>query len=249
VSENRRGLEVGLVAAAAVAVIGLISGVEGSGRALAKPTTAPTVPTVAVDARSYRDMRTRAYGPNAALPAVWFRTLHAIAPDPFAVVSQTPADRDAALLRRASRRVFDGAPPTIPHAIDQLATPACLSCHGEGVMVAGMTAPVMSHVRRDSCVQCHVVAADPRPLATTPPAPPTSFVGTESPRGGARAWQGAPPTIPHSTWMREQCASCHGPKGTLGMRTPHPWQQSCTQCHAPSATLDQRAPTVGGAAP
>lgn len=248
-SENRRGLEVGLVAAGAVAVIGLISGVEGSGRDLAQQAAVPAVATVAVDARSYRDMRSKAFGPNSALPATWFQTLHAIRPDPFAVVSQTPADRDAALTRRASRRAFDGAPPTIPHAVDQIATPACLSCHGEGAVVAGMTAPIMSHVRHDSCVQCHVVVADPRRLAVTPPAPTTSFIGIESPRGGERAWQGAPPTIPHSTWMRERCASCHGPFGTLGMRTPHPWQQSCTQCHAPSATLDQRAPTAVGAAP
>jgi cytochrome c-type protein NapB len=101
----------------------------------------------------------------------------------------------------------------------------------------------MSHPRRDSCLQCHVVAADPRPLlgAEPPPPPATAFAGLP-PRRGDRAWAGAPPAIPHATWMRERCTSCHGPLGALGMRSTHPWRASCEQCHAPSAALDQRAP-------
>ncbi len=245
----RRGLEVGVVVVAAIAVVGLVSGVENSSREVASHVRQPAgPPVVAVDARSYLDMRARAHGPNAGLPATWWTRLRGARPDLFATITQTAEDREAALARRASRRAYDGAPPGIPHAIDQLGVPACLACHGEGLVIAELTAPVMSHPRRDSCVQCHVVIGDPRPGATTPPLPPSTFVGLAAPRGGERAWVGAPPTIPHGTWMRERCESCHGALGALGMRTSHPWRAACTQCHAPSAVLDQRAPAwLGGA--
>jgi nitrate reductase (cytochrome), electron transfer subunit len=58
-------------------------------------------------------------------------------------------------------------------------------------------------------------------------------------RASRRAFDGAPPTIPHSTLMRTDCLSCHGPQGLYGLRTPHPERQSCLQCHAPGAHLDQ----------
>ena len=31
-------------------------------------------------------------------------------------------------------------------------------------------------------------------------------------------YAGAPPVIPHPTWMRERCESCHGPRGRQGLR-------------------------------
>ncbi|HRC56557.1 MAG TPA: hypothetical protein PKU97_11575, partial [Kofleriaceae bacterium] len=68
----------------------------------------------------------------------------------------------------------------------------------------------------------------------------SAFVGLPAPGRGERAWPGAPPTIPHTTWMRERCDSCHGVWGASGLRSTHPWRQSCTQCHAPAAALDQR---------
>lgn len=61
---------------------------------------------------------------------------------------------------------------------------------------------------------------------------------------------GAPPTVPHTTWMRQDCTSCHGTVSRPGLTTPHPWLTNCTQCHAPSAALDQVAfplPPNGGA--
>lgn len=237
-----RGLEVGLVVALAVAAIGLVTGVTGTGREVREYVGDRPAPETGVPARSYADMRVAPHGPNAAVQAGWFAGLPT-GPDLEAPVLQTEAERIAALRRRAARRAYDGAPPTIPHAIDQLAVPSCLACHDRGKVIAGLTAPRMSHARHDSCVQCHVVSSDPRPhVAATRAAPATRFVGLESVAGGERAWPGAPPTVPHTTLMRERCDACHGTLGAAGMRSTHPWRQSCTQCHAPSAALDQRAP-------
>lgn len=238
-----RGIEVGLVAALAVAVIGLITGIATTRREVDAHVSGSAAPRIEVAARGYADMRARAYGPNAEVQPRWFSAL-ATGPAVTAPVVQSEADRTAALARRSARRAYDGAPPTIPHQIDQLAAPSCLACHELGKVVAGVVAPRMSHERHDSCTQCHVVASDPRRVAITPPPPETTFVGLESVRGGERAWAGAPPTIPHSTLMRERCESCHGTLGALGMRSTHPWRQSCVQCHAPSAVLDQRAPST-----
>lgn len=231
----RRTFEVVVTGAIAVGGIGLISGVEGtSGRVV--PASEPRATEPSRGARSYLDMQGSDYGPNRDLPAGWF---DAVARPPTFEAAPTLADRDAALARRAATRAYDGAPPTIPHAVDQLATPACLTCHEHGARFAGKTAPVMPHARRDSCVQCHVVARDPRPVRDAPPAPENTFAGALPVRGD-RAWPGAPPMIPHATTVRIRCDSCHGPYGALGLRPAHPWRSSCTQCHAPSAALDQR---------
>ena len=237
-----RPMQIGIVIAGTAAMIGLVSGVERSGREVASYVDASRAAAPPIAARSYQDERTRGYGPNAEVAATWWPTLRGAPPDLFAPVVQSPADREATRARRAARRAYDGAPPTIPHAIDQLSVPACLSCHGDGLTIAAKRAPIMSHPRHDSCVQCHVVALDPRPDVVTPPEPINTFVGVVAPRGGERAWPGAPPTIPHPTWMRERCDSCHGSRGALGMKTPHPYRQACTQCHTPSAVLDLRAP-------
>ena len=247
---DRHGLEIGLVVVLAVAAVGLVSGVESSGRSVASYVEDRPARATAVVARSYRDMQVHATGPNAALPDVWWQAISTPA-DLFVVArsGESSADRSAALARRAERRAFDGAPPTIPHAVEQLGTPACLACHDRGVKVAELVAPRMSHARHDSCLQCHVVAHDPRPGTTTTHTPATTFVAAAVPRAIERAWQGAPPMIPHSILMRERCDSCHGPRGVLGLRSPHPWQQACTQSHVPSAVLDQRAPVAPGRTP
>jgi cytochrome c-type protein NapB len=247
VSDRRsRGLEIGLITAVTVALVGLISGVRGTGREVRSYVEAAPPAEVQAEARSYADMRGQPHGPNAAAANDWFDGLQA-SPDLFAPVVQPEADRAAALARRAGRRAFDGAPPAIPHRIDQIEPPGCRACHDRGVTIAGAVASRMSHRPLESCVQCHVVDQDPRPDGVeTPPAPETRFVGLASPTAGERAWTGAPPTIPHSTRMRERCDACHGVLGATGMRSTHPWRASCTQCHAPSATLDQRAPAPLG---
>jgi cytochrome c-type protein NapB len=101
----------------------------------------------------------------------------------------------------------------------------------------------MSHRYLANCTQCHA-PPPPRPFAEVDAAVASSFIGLPAPRSGSRAYQGAPPTIPHSTWMRESCLACHGLSTTWsGFESTHPWRTACTQCHAPSATLEQ-GPTV-----
>jgi cytochrome c-type protein NapB len=55
--------------------------------------------------------------------------------------------------------------------------------------------------------------------------------------------------VPHTTFMRESCLSCHGPTGADPIRTTHAWRTNCLQCHAPSAVLDQLGFEHGPAAP
>jgi cytochrome c-type protein NapB len=149
----------------------------------------------------------------------------------------------AALALRASRRAYDGAPPRVPHPVVQTGELDCVACHQNGAVVEGRVAAIMSHETYSSCSQCHVADVHPMPSAERAllDGPPidTRFVGLEPPTVGPRAWEGAPPVIPHPTQMRERCESCHGVLAE-GLRTSHPWRQSCTQCHAPSAEMDVR---------
>lgn len=148
-----------------------------------------------------------------------------------------PVAKAKAVAQRAERRAYNGAPPVIPHAINELSADNCLSCHGDGLKIAERTARVMPHPYLTNCTQCHVLQASTQ----FPPAVlvANTFQGTSAPVGGPRAWPGAPPQIPHTTHMRDTCIACHGPLGLDGMRSSHPWRQSCVQCHAPSAEFDQ----------
>ena len=204
---------------------------------------APLVPTYAAERERHHDNRLRHPG-----------NLRAMAADRPALTDPSPVVSDerwsAALAARMRRRAYDGAPPTIPHPIRQQDFPNCLTCHGEGLRVGAQVAPAICHEVHASCVQCHVVSVDPIPGAAPEgviPFEDNSFAGLTPPMRGERWGVGSPPTIPHSTNMRSNCASCHGPLA-LGLRTSHPWRQSCTQCHAPSATLDQR-PAYAGTPP
>lgn len=162
--------------------------------------------------------------------------------DLFAEIKPSEADKELSSRQRTSRRAYNGAPPIIPHSEHNTSDSACYACHSNGMQMAGLKASVMSHPFLANCTQCH---------APPPPAPfqrfdsevATSFVGLPAPKMGQRAYPGAPPTIPHSQWMRENCLACHGgPNGWAGMESTHPWRTNCVQCHAPSAVLDQAIP-------
>jgi cytochrome c-type protein NapB len=158
-------------------------------------------------------------------------------PGIFTPVVRTEEMRQAALADRARNRAYDGAPPTIPHPVEAQSAAACLACHGEGLKVGDRLASRISHATLSNCTQCHVEQA-PQGFASTAPVE-NDFLGIYRAGPGQRASPGAPPTIPHSTWMRDNCASCHGLVTRPGTRTTHPWLTNCTQCHAPSAALDQ----------
>lgn len=150
---------------------------------------------------------------------------------------------------RAGRRLFDGAPPTIPH--DNFGV-ACSSCHDAGgIAVGGLGfAPPSPHDgtgeagATQRCRQCHVFVEGSGLFA------PNHFAGLEQDlRPGGRLYPGAPPTIPHKIFMRENCLACHaGPGAREGIVTSHPERARCRQCHVPVTTqVEFNSETVGTA--
>ncbi len=170
--------------------------------------------------------------------------------DPYKPSALTTADLERLRSLRATRRQYDGAPPVAPHPLDQLTPAACMECHGKPTKIGNVQAPLVSHPAYTNCIQCHVSSVGPNSTWVAQHeglSEGNKFVGKAQSGQGKRAYVGAPPTIPHTTWMRDNCMSCHGPGGTVAMRTSHPDRQSCTQCHAPNAQLDARL--VGGLPP
>jgi hypothetical protein len=139
--------------------------------------------------------------------------------------------------KRGLRRAYDGAPPMIPHRISERSATSCMTCHRSGVSPGGIVAPAIPHREFASCTQCHAALDGSPPLAT-----PSLPVETAAPHALSNGWKriepinrvpGGPPQIPHDTWMREVCTSCHGPTGPRELQTSHPERRSCTQCHSP----------------
>lgn len=208
----------------------------------AAPVAGDDAPAAVPQAVEYGRLREAKLQPNARWQNV-FEKLEDARPGLFESVETSEIDRREAIASRAARRAFDGAPPVVPHPVDQSNSAACLLCHGEGRAIKDRIASKMSHQAFSSCTQCHVPAngtriTDSRYLLAAIAG--NTFTTPEAPLHGTRAWPGAPPTIPHATLMRSTCTACHGPTGLHGLRTPHPWQQQCVQCHAPDAALDQR---------
>ncbi|MHC4218584.1 MAG: nitrate reductase cytochrome c-type subunit [Planctomycetota bacterium] len=152
--------------------------------------------------------------------------------------AEIPPARIEALSIRSELRAFDGAPPVIPHEIEQIASTDCLRCHGDGPAADDKGAPKVPHVFLASCTQCHVEQESEWFFEVE--LAPSTFVGRPAPEGGVRAFTGAPPVMPHTTLMRSNCLSCHGPFGLAPLRSSHPERQSCRQCHAAPADLNQR---------
>lgn len=212
------------------AVVGFVVGTRPMPRpSHGEPGEAVSVtPTDVVPGQSFLQLRLRLHGPNSLVTSDLDR-LRTSFPGVYDEVVRTADLTQGALVKRSERRAYDGAPPVVPHVIDEQSADACLACHGEGLGLDGRTASVVPHATSTSCTQCHVSVL-PRfgePLVAVD----SSFLGAASPGGGSRAWSGAPPTIPHRVQMREDCASCHGVTGLDGLRTTHPARQNCTQCH------------------
>lgn len=194
-----------------------------------------------IDSVAYGSMASSYSGPTFQ----WehdLTSLSRVTYDPMDPIVIREGEKRKALASREELRAFNGAPPTIPHKIDQMSTTSCMVCHSEGIVSPSLRAPAMSHQFYANCTQCHVEknSAD----FTAIEFQPNSFVGLPAPEAGHRAYPGAPPLIPHSTWMRENCLSCHGFTGQEGLKTTHPWRQNCTQCHGPSSALEQAPPTL-----
>jgi len=152
-------------------------------------------------------------------------------------------DRRQDLTERRSRRAYSGAPPRIPHGLDLEEDGACLACHREGIRVGSKTASPLPHAELQLCTQCHVPTQDLVPggdsLEPGLHALSNTFEGLQEPEQGARSWTTAPPQVPHTSWMREKCISCHGPSGVEPLQTSHPERVNCVQCHALDDAMDQ----------
>jgi nitrate reductase (cytochrome), electron transfer subunit len=191
-----------------------------------------------IPAVSYAEVPAAMMGPTDAFQASAKQLLQSEY-DLFAEIKPSEAEKEASSKLRATRRAYNGAPPIIPHAIENTSDAACYACHSNGMKMAGLKASVMSHSFLANCTQCHA-PPPPTPFANVDVSVDSSFVGLPAPKSGKRAFAGAPPAIPHSQWMRENCNACHGgPNGWAGMESTHPWRTNCSQCHAPSAVLDQ----------
>lgn len=145
------------------------------------------------------------------------------------------------LAARAVRRSYDGAPPVIPHPPQGA---ACQTCHtNEAREVPGLglalpnphlkTVGLGDHAR---CQQCHVFQTVTAEFVTSrfEPRPPAF-------RAGERLYPGAPPTIPHAVFMREDCKTCHsGTASRPEIRCSHPERINCMQCHASKDAITLR---------
>jgi nitrate reductase cytochrome c-type subunit len=135
---------------------------------------------------------------------------------------------------RAATRAYDGAPPPIPH---DATLGRCDTCHDQdGTSIAGVgVAPASPHGAAAAaggmqrCRQCHV------PTETRAVFVGSRFMGLpQGPWKGGRATPGAPPTVPHTLQLRENCLACHsGPGARVEIRTSHPERVRCRQCHVP----------------
>ena len=221
-------------------VVGYFVGLQSPMRTAVNP-TAPPEATVAEEedgivlATAYADISNTLRSRHAASMPARFAKLNYEPSETTQPISQ--AAKQFALEHRQRNRAFNGAPPTIPHTIEQMSSVSCMACHREGIQTATLRAAKMSHKYYANCTQCHVESSAKD--VSSVGFPQSEFEGLKAPEAGPRAFAGAPPQIPHSTWMRESCLSCHGFTSERGIRTTHPWQQNCTQCHAASSELDQ----------
>jgi nitrate reductase (cytochrome), electron transfer subunit len=239
---ERRVLSLLAAAVLTMALIGLVTGTRAPEPP--HPPRGPESTSSGQQAKSYQERREGRPGASPDLyegAFAWLRSLGPAVTDP---VEKTEEQRLEALSARRSRRAYAGAPPVVPHPIQEREAAACLACHSSGAVVGGIIAPMMSHESYTMCVQCHAPSREEAPEVLTrgDVGAENMFVGVLDEMRGETAWEGAPPTIPHATFMRQQCNSCHGPHGAHGLRTPHSDRASCTQCHVSAADFDQSGP-------
>lgn len=138
-------------------------------------------------------------------------------------------------------RAFWGAPPPMPHGfMGERDGKLCLSCHARETRIEKRQQAIVPvpHAEFSQCQQCHVNGTDKSLAAFRA----SLFIGLDFPGKGTRAHPFAPPTIPHKTFMRDNCLSCHGPSGKQKIASPHPFRSQCQQCHLPDASKNYDRP-------
>jgi nitrate reductase (cytochrome), electron transfer subunit len=169
----------------------------------------------------------------------WITKTHAIAE------ARIPTAKARDISTFFSRRAFNGAPPRIPHEISEsFDRPNCLACHAQGGYVTKFNAyaPMTPHPEYSQCRQCHV------PSRTNQEFKGNNFLPASTVLSSA-AFNGAPPPIPHTLQLRENCSSCHvGPGAVHEIRTKHPERIGCLQCHVPAQSTQEfsRPSSFGG---
>jgi nitrate reductase cytochrome c-type subunit len=142
---------------------------------------------------------------------------------------------------RADRRLYNGAPPVIPHKPLNITCTECHTTSGKEVPPLGF-APANPHAATKGvsatsyCQQCHVF----RRQETTFQELETDFAGLRQEFiPSDRLYPGAPPVIPHRVFMRENCTSCHsGPVARPEIVCTHTERTNCRQCHVPVTVGD-----------
>jgi len=130
-----------------------------------------------------------------------------------------------------NNRAFHGAPPSIPHPVEDelnMGDKGCLKCHQNGGYVAKFNTytPVVPHPEKVNCRQCHVAQN------TTGLFKESASTSFSKPSIGNAAFEGGPPIIPHQIQMHENCLACHaGPSAPKEIRITHPERSNCRQCH------------------
>ena len=130
-------------------------------------------------------------------------------------------------------RAFYGAPPSIPHEVEDdrnMGDKSCLKCHENGGFVKKYKAytPVTPHPQFVNCRQCHV------PQNTNSVFVATNWKNVSVPELNNAALEGSPPVIPHQLQLRENCLACHaGPAAPVEIKVSHPDRINCRQCHVP----------------
>jgi cytochrome c-type protein NapB len=129
-----------------------------------------------------------------------------------------------------SRRQYPGAPPYIPHKVEEadLAPVECLTCHAKGGWTADLkrNTPITPHPEQTACRQCHIEQTDAQLFVDI------DWMSITTPRLGRSDLPGAPPPIPHELQMRGNCIACHvGPGAVASIRVEHPSRGNCRQCH------------------
>ena len=149
----------------ALTLVGFLEGIAEPQAATAEPTS-PALHSVTGDvphAVAYRNMAAARLSPNAGFQSS-LKELRFEKPSIFDPVERTPEMKMAALIDRARTRAFDGAPPVIPHTIEQQSAASCLACHGQGIRMGDRIASKVSHPHYASCTQCHVESRNGGPF-------------------------------------------------------------------------------------
>ena len=131
-------------------------------------------------------------------------------------------------------RQYSGAPPRIPHPIQEsfsIAPLNCLVCHAKGGYSAEYQKyiPVTPHPDKELCTQCHVPLREAKSRF-----PENRWESINPPQLGRSMLGGSPPPVPHSLQMRENCIACHtGPGAVAEIQIGHAARGNCRQCHVP----------------